>query len=234
MSRRSPMLVVVSLLAFFSIAAKENGCQAEDSSSVDQSRVYTSYWLFYDANANATSARAQFRFGHALGTALELKAPATATFSGQAMAFNPVLQWHEVKQTGSADGGTFVYVDTAGTRFSNEARVTKTVDFPADFPTKLQRSKGFTLTWVGPALSKGEDLELVVVGEQSTNFIRVDQFDTGATSITVPADQLTRIGGANATINLRRHDFVDDLNAPDAGGRVQLTFEQKARVVPLE
>lgn len=233
MHRRLP-LIVVALVSTLLLAAKGNGCTAEDSSSVDQSRVYTGYWLVYDANANVTSARAQFRFGHSLGTPLELKEPATATFSGQAMAYNPLLQWHEVKQTGDTDGGVFAYVNTDGGTFTNAAKVTKTVDFPANFPSSLKRDAGFTLTWVGPALTKGEDLELVVNGAQATNFIRVDQFDTGATSITVPANELTKIGGAEATITLRRHEFIDEIDSPEAGGRVHLTYEAKPKKVPLE
>ncbi len=235
MARRPLSLLSLFAVCALSLAAAGNGCTAEDSASVEQSRVYTGYWLFYDENANVTNARAQFRFGHALGTTLELKAPATVSFNGTPLPFNSVLQWHEAQFTGQPDGGAYVYVDTAGARHSNTAVITNHVDFPANFPTALDRKKGFTLTWVGPALQKGEDLELVVFNSTApTDFIRLDQFDTGATSITVPADQLARVGGTSVGVSLRRHAFVDSLDAPDAGGRLQLTWEPKRRTATLE
>ncbi|MFT3713949.1 MAG: hypothetical protein QM817_40325 [Archangium sp.] len=234
MSRSLRSSLFLAFLTLPLLAAKGNACQAEDSSNVNQSRIYTGYWLAFDANANTTSARAQFRLSHSLGTTLELKDPAKVTFGGKAMAYNPLLQWHEVQQTGALDGGSFVYVDTEGTSFSNEAKVTLVTELPAMLPEKLKRSEGFTLSWVGAPLTKGEDMELVVRGADSADFIRVDQFDTGATSITVPANQLARVGGTNAVLTLKRHTFVDDPFAPDAGGQIHLEYDAKSKTVPLE
>lgn len=230
MFRRLPL---VSLCALFLLAAKGNGCTAEDSASVDQSRVWTSYWLVYDANANTTSARAQFHFGHALGTLLELKAPAVVAFGDAGMPFNEVLQWHELQSTGKT-GGAFIYRDTESNAFTNVADVAQTVDFGEDLPTTLKRSEGFTLTFTGGPLVKDEHVELIVRGADSVDFITITQLDVGATSLTVPADRLARVGGTNAVLTLRRHRFFDDVEAPDAGGRLQLTFEQKSKSVPLE
>lgn len=236
MPRRALQSSFVCLVAVLMLAAKGNACQAEDSGSVDQTRVYTSYWLLRDEAGNTTSARAQFRFGHSLGTALELKDPAKVTFGDAGMAFNSVLNWHELKKTGATDGGVaFVYVNTGGEAFTNVAQVSKTADLPTDFPATLKRTEGFTLTWVGPPLTEGEDLELVVnAANNGADFIRLDQFSTGATSITVPADKLNDVGGSSVVVTIRRHEFIDDVNAPDAGGRLQLTYEAKPRTVALE
>lgn len=224
------MVVIASFLAM-----SGNGCTAEDSAVVEQSRIYTGYWLYFDENANTTSARAQFRLGHALGTTLQLNAPAGATFSGTPLTYNPVLQWHEAQLTGLTDGGTFTYTDTRGVTLTNAAEITQHIDFPAGFPTALDRSTGFTLSWVGPALERGGDIELVVYNEaQPTDFIREDQFDTGATSITVPANHLAQVGGTSVGISLRRHAFDDSINSPDAGGRLQLTWEPKHRIATLK
>lgn len=234
MSPRARSSIFLSLLVLPLLAAKGSACQAEDSSVVNQDRIYTGYWLEYSANGNTTSARAQFRLSHSLGTTLELKSPAAVTFGGKAMAYNPLLQWHEVKQTGALDAGSFDYVDTEGTKFSNTAQVTLVTELPEMLPATLKRSEGVTLSWVGAPLTKGEDLELVVKDADGVSFIRVDQFDVGATSITVPANILAKVGGTSALLTIRRHTFFDDPNAPDAGGQVHLTYEGKSKTVPLE
>lgn len=233
---RSPTSLRVVPLALFAtllLAARGNGCTAEDSASVDQSRVWTSYWLVYDANGNATSARAQFHFGHALGTLLQLNAPAAVTFEDEAMGFNQVLQWHEATFTGPK-AGAFTYVDVEGNTFTNAAEVKQDLDFPAALPEKLLRSEGFTLAFTGPAVGKDETVELVVRGADSVDFISVTQADEGATSVTVPADRLARVGGTSAVLTLKRHRFTELVDAPDAGGRLQTTFEQKSVTLPLE
>jgi len=58
-------------------------CTPEDSSTVNQSRIWTSYSMVCDAAENLTEAAAQFGFGSSIGTALELSDPAALYANGQ-------------------------------------------------------------------------------------------------------------------------------------------------------
>jgi len=88
---RSKLMLLVVLFSMPLLAgASSRGCGGEDSSVVRQDRVFTQYWLSYDANADVTYARATFRLGHALGTVLELTDPAKATFNERALSFQEV------------------------------------------------------------------------------------------------------------------------------------------------
>jgi len=64
-------------------------CAKEDSSFVNQNKVYCDYELFYNQNEDKTHAVARFRFGGATGTLLELtdSTGASVSFNGETLPY---------------------------------------------------------------------------------------------------------------------------------------------------
>ncbi len=80
------------------------GCgTGEDSADVNQDRIYTDYEVFYNANEDKTHVIARFRFGHALGTILELKdsSGASVTYNGAVLAYSQLWGGHHKEYAGN-------------------------------------------------------------------------------------------------------------------------------------
>ncbi|MBL8937639.1 MAG: hypothetical protein JNM69_23960 [Archangium sp.] len=207
--------------------ASGQGCGGEDSSVVKQDRIFTQYWLFYDANTDITSARATFRLGNALGTLLELTDPAKVTFNEKPLSYKSVPGWHEAEFPGRVTGA-FVYSNVDGQRFTvqvaalPEATVQEALTIPA--------GKAYSFTWKGPPIAKDERLEVIVTGENKLDFSIVEQRGVGATDVVIGADK-TRRFAAQGWLGVRRTLESSPKEAPDAGGMVWATSQPKdARV----
>ncbi|MBE2254165.1 MAG: hypothetical protein IAE78_31845, partial [Myxococcus sp.] len=226
-SRSKLMFLVVVLSMPLLTGASARGCGGEDSSVVRQDRVFTQYWLFYDANADVTFARATFRLGHGLGTVLELTAPAKVTFNDKALSFQPVPGWHELQLPGRVTG-TFVYANVDGERFTVEVPALPEVAVQSDLT--IPAGRAFTFAWQGPPIARDERLEVIVTGENKLDFSIIEQRGVGAVDVVLPADK-TRRFNAQGWLGLRRTLEAVARQSPDAGGVVWATSQPKdARV----
>lgn len=225
LTKRVLLLLLLSLPMLTGAAGQ--GCGGEDSSVVKQDRVFTQYWLFYDANTDITYARATFRLGNAFGTLLELTDPAKVTFNEKALSYKNVPGWHEAEFPGRVTG-TFVYSNVEGQRFTvsvpalPEATVQEALTIPA--------GKAYSFAWKGPPIAKDERLEVIVTGENKLDFSIVEQRSLGATDVVIGADK-TRRFNAQGWLGVRRTKESTPKEAPDAGGMVWATSQPKdARV----
>ena len=217
MNRRSTLATVLALACLPLIAAKSD-CGGQTSDAVAQDGIYTGYWLYYDANTDQTYARAQFRFGNALGTTLELTAPAAVSFAGKPLSWNPLLVWHETTLAGKVASGTYNYINTAGLRLENPVQILRSIDLPGNFPSTLARSQSFTLTWVGEPIAQDEDLEVVLANQQDPlKFVRFDQINKGSTDLVLSAAQLNQLPAGATSVALRRHQNGVPAAAPRGG-----------------
>lgn len=221
------MLLVVLLSMPLLAGASNRGCGGEDSSVVRQDRVFTQYWLYYDANADVTYARATFRLGHALGTVLELTDPAKVTFNEKALAFQEVPGWHEVQLPGRVTG-TFRYTNVDGQRFLVE--VSKLPETSLPMAMSIPAGQAYSFTWPGAPIARDERLEVIVTGENKLDFSIIEQRGIGAVDVVLPADK-TRRFNAQGWLGLRRTLESTPRESPDAGGMVWATSQPKdARV----
>jgi hypothetical protein len=224
-TRRSLFALLLSLPLL--TGASGRGCGGEDSSVVRQDRVFTQYWLYYDANADVTYARATFRLGNALGTLLELTDPAAVTFNDKALSYAEVPGWHEAQLPGKVTG-TFVYTNVDGQRFTVPVSAIPEVSVPAEL--SIPAGMAYTFTWQGPAVARDERIEVIVTGENKLDFSVIDQRGVGATDVVIPADK-TRRFNAMGWLGVRRTRESAPMQAPDAGGMVWSTMQPKdARV----
>jgi hypothetical protein len=220
-SRR--VLAVLLLALPLLTGAAGRGCGGEDSSVVRQDRIFTQYWLYYDANTDVTYARATFRLGNALGTLLELTDPAKVTFNEKALAYVDVPGWHEAQFPGKVTG-TFAYSNVDGQRFTVPVSAIPEVAAPAEL--SIPAGKAYTFAWQGPAVAKDERIEVIVTGENKLDFSVVDQRGVGATDVVIPADK-TRRFNAMGWLGVRRTQESAPMQAPDAGGMVWSTMQPK-------
>jgi hypothetical protein len=224
-ARLTSFVLLLSLPLLTGAAGR--GCGGEDSSVVRQDRVFTQYWLYYDANTDVTHARATFRLGNALGTLLELNEPAKVTFNDKALAYVDVPGWHEAQFPGKVTG-SFVYTNVDGQKFTVPIAAIPDVAVPAML--SIPAGKSYTFAWQGPPVKKDEFIEVVVTGENKLDFSTVFQRGVGATDVVLNAET-TRRFNAMGWLGVRRTQASDPMQAPDAGGSVWSTMQPKdARV----
>ncbi len=208
------------LFSLFAISLIFTSCQREDSDSVDQDRIHVRYVLEYNADTDITSARAQFRFGHATGTILELVSPAEIKFNGDVLVWNNALAYYEKQYSGLVSTGSFEYKDVDGSVFTNTATVPSSIDFPAS-PGPISNSGSHELFWTGNALAADENVWVTISGNNTTGDGQTfATYTDGATSILFSQNKLEDLGTGTATMWMDRNHEVDAANATSAGGRV--------------
>lgn len=191
-------------------------CESEDSSSVDQDRIFTGYELFYNQNTDKTYARAQFRFGNAVGTTLELAEGSNVVFEGEELGWKPLLAYYELELAGFVNTGTFAFTDTEGTTYQNAIQINE-IDYPSNLTT-IDRSSAFELAWTGNALAADETVVLTANGENEGDARIFTTNTDGATSIILGQNLLSQIGVGLGTLWMDRTFEPDIQDAPSAGG----------------
>lgn len=191
------------------------GC-TEDSSTVDQDRIYTIYEVFYDTNENQTYAKATFRFGNALGTLLRLSDGADVTFNGDPLLYNPA-GFYELKLSGFVNGGTFEYTDLDGETYTNSVSGIRPIAFPASAIT-LSKATNNDLVWVGDPLGpngpSNENVGLLVGTEL---FLALE---LNATKMIVNPTRLQRLNNGPAIAVLDRYFIRELAEKTSAGGSI--------------
>jgi hypothetical protein len=222
------------LLAMTVCATLFTSCEGEDSASVDQSRIYTTYELFYDKNEDKTYARAQFKFGNLGGTLLELTDPAEVRFNNDLLEFKPGFVWYEKAYAGRVTSGSFTYQGTDGVSYTNTVANQPTIDFPANF-TSVTRNQANTFNWAGTPLTAGEDVTLFI---GNTTTINTQTFYTnkpGATNLVLGAAQLNNLApNVPAEADLFR-SRIDSLSQKTAvGGFVKLSYRAQKKAITVQ
>ncbi|UPT66668.1 MAG: hypothetical protein M0D57_19850 [Sphingobacteriales bacterium JAD_PAG50586_3] len=110
-------------------------CNKEDSSSVDQSKIWLAHTVDYDANTGITTASAQFKFSNAVGTLLRLDDPANLKINGEDAEYVDAFAWYAKTYTGVKDSAVFVYTDHDDNIFTNTILVGRSIDLPTGLST---------------------------------------------------------------------------------------------------
>ncbi|MEM6347978.1 MAG: hypothetical protein AAF927_29080 [Bacteroidota bacterium] len=205
------LIVLVGLFMF--------SCESEPSIDVNQDKIWVEYELFYNANEDKTTAFALFRFGNSLGTQLELSDPASVTFEGDELLFNPILARHEIELDGLVTQGTFVYTDTEANVFTNQTPTMESADWPSNLNSlTLSQSADYDLVWDGAALGENQGVS-VLVGPKL--FV---EDDLNATSITLFANRLQDLDKPSYLTFLDRWEELDPAQTTSAGGVIRAKY----------
>lgn len=200
-------------------------CAKEDSSDVNQNKIYCDYELFYNQNEDKTHAVARFRFGGPTGTLLELSdtSGASVTFNGENLPYNVWYGGHHKEYAGQLTGGTFVYTNTNGTVYTNEVPDGESLAFQADFDT-INKSTAQTLTWDGTALSANQHVGVFVGswtwGEDAAFWTG----DEGANEIVMGVTQMADLALGTSTVYMDRSTALDIAEGTLEGGRIRYKY----------
>lgn len=138
------------LILFIAAIMMLSSCAREDSSSVDQDKIWTSYEMFYNANEDKTYARATFKFSNATGTHLELVNDSEVLVNDEPMTWKPLLAYYEKEYAGLVSSGEFNYTDLDGSNFVNTVNIVNSIALPAI--DSVARDAAYELTWDGVEL----------------------------------------------------------------------------------
>lgn len=222
-TRRARALTATATLLLLSACM-----MAEQSANVNQSRIWTDYELHYDANADVTVARAEFRFGGAYGTPLDLTSPSEVRFDGQPLARTVQpgtgLVRYERTFAGEVTSGTFRFVDTEDEAYSNAVTL-RSVEFPGALGP-IDNDDAFAFEWMGAALAPSEDVTVTLVrlGTGGAALGVFPQREDGARGVVMDGVQLRNVSPGEVRLRMERTWNGTPGRAPDAGGRMTLKW----------
>jgi hypothetical protein len=200
------------------------GCARENSTDVNQDRIYAEYELFYDKNTDKTYASAIFRFGNATGTQLELSSPSEVRFNGDVIPFDPAFAYYRKEYAGLVTSGTFVFTRTDGVSHSNSVASTRTIAFPASLDT-IHNSNSFTLVWLGDSVVANERVDLWMDGPLQNNAEYFGQWLPNTTSIVLAANKLQALGVGSTSCTMERVWETTATDVTGAGGKVRVKYK---------
>lgn len=225
-------LILLALAPFWMGADDNAGCQSQPSVDVNQDRIYTSYWVLYDAQTDQTFARAQFRFGTSTGTTLILSEGASVAFEGRELLFNAGLDWYEIVLDGAVDEGIFTYTDVEGATFVNQMPPLDVMALEG-VPTTIAQDDNLVVTWTGDPLAEDELLEVIVASEPNRfDFEVVYVSLPGSTDAILTSNKLEQVAPGAAVVGARRnHDYPIE-EGTSAGGKLTVTYQtEEIRVI---
>lgn len=229
---RSAWYAVAVLLGCFTGCS----CESEKASLVNPEGVHQIYTVTYNGDAKSTTVNARFRFGGAGGTNLELDGVAKVTHNVCEFKKSSFLG---VNYAGSFQGHQaehiFEYTDTAGKLHRNTIRL-PAVDFGADAPAEISRSKDLRLAFVGDAVGQDESVEVSIhqanQGNQSVSRV-VSNRTAGARDVLVSAAELGAFAEGDATLTLTRRVTGTLQSATTRGGSITANYVSDSRKVKI-
>jgi hypothetical protein len=219
-------------LSLFAATTFIQSCANEDSTNVNQDRIYAEYELYYDANTDKTYASAIFRFGHASGTQLELIAPSQVTFNGDIIPFDATFSYYRKEYAGKITSGTFVFNDADGNSFTNAVSTDRTIAFPANMDT-IHNANSYTLTWVGDSIVQNERVDLWMDGPLQNNAEYFMGYVENTNSVILAANKLQNLGIGSTLCTMERIWEDTAIGVTSAGGKVRVKYKALNRTIQV-
>ncbi len=226
--------LIYTILTLLSITLSISSCQKEDSSDVNQQKVYTVYELFYNQNSDKTIAIARLRFGGPTGTLLEATDPASVTYNGDPMPYSVLYSGHAKEYAGKLSGGTFAYTNTENVTYTNTVPSMDTIAYPSTF-TEIVKSQANTLTWEGYPLAANERVDLFIGswtwGQDALFF----STGVGATDIVMGVNALANLAEGTSNCFMDRVHEVPVSQGTGEGGVIRTRYRPaniQVNVVP--
>jgi hypothetical protein len=195
-------------------------CETEDAATVDQSRIHTSYELFYNAAENKTYAYSQFRFGNVVGTVLSLSGQSEARFDNNRMNYEPITGRYEHIMDGFVREGTFSWQDNNGKKYTNSVAITETEVITNPAVEAISKAADFEYIWGGKALEANQSVGLFVSEPSGENNQFVLQVLQGASSVSIGRTLLDKIKTPTAIMIADRSRSSIPAEAPTVGGLI--------------
>lgn len=193
-------------------------CAKENSSDVNQDRIYTAYELYYNANEDKTYARASFRFGNPTGTLLELTDSSEIRFNNDVLSFKPALVYYEKEYAGFVNSGSFSWKNTEGHVFTNSIEI-HSINYPLILDT-INRNASYEMFWLGDSLLANESVTLTINGILEGDAQIFNQLNVNSKSIILAMNRLQLLGQGNGQLWLDRTYSPNLQQKTSAGGAI--------------
>jgi hypothetical protein len=217
-----------SLLFTFLIAVLSFvSCTREPSDSVDQDKIYVKYDLIYDSNNDETTVRAEFRFGGAFGTKLELSSPAYVKFNGSYIPYNSTLAYYEEKIPGQISNGTFIYGDVDGNVYSNTTSNMRSAEFP-DSQIVINNGMDYVMNFDGVPISGNDVVTMNLSDKVFATSIN------GATSLTIGGSQTSSLNPGPYIGYMSRTMTRSLTQSTSEGGTIWITYKALNKAITIQ
>ncbi|MEO9533729.1 MAG: hypothetical protein ABJG68_01930 [Crocinitomicaceae bacterium] len=213
------------ILPILALGLVISSCTKEDSSDVNQQKIYADYEVFYNQNEDKTHVVAKFRFGGATGTVLELSdsTGAYVSFEGDTLPWDPWYNAHHKEYAGNITTGSFSYTNTDGDTYVNAIPAGESIDFPLGFDT-LNKSMAYTYAWAGTALAANQKVS-VFVGSWTWGEDALFYTDAlGATDLVMGVTQMANLATGTSTVYMDRATATDISQGTPEGGRIRYKY----------
>jgi hypothetical protein len=213
------------ILPILALGLVITSCTKEDSSDVNQQKIYTDYEVFYNQNEDKTHVVAKFRFGGATGTVLELSdsTNASVSFAGDNLPWDPLYNAHHIEYAGNITTGSFSYTNTDGLTYVNAIPTGESIDFPLGFDT-LTKSVAYNYAWAGTALAADQKVN-VFVGSWTWGEDALFYTDAlGATDIVMGLTQMANLVTGSSTVYMDRATGKAISEGTPEGGRIRYKY----------
>ena len=183
-------LCQIVIVALLSMSCRSS--ETENSSHVDQQRIYQDIESEYQGSSGTVIHRVQFTLGGATGTTLELVASSSVTVDTvpmvkQVSAVSGTSYFLERSATFNQELHQFVWTDTNKKTYTNSFEIIP-ADFSEQLPESISRTVGLTVTWKGAAIASAEDTVSLTLHNAASSMTKtINQSSAGATSIAFTA-----------------------------------------------
>ncbi len=221
------LLSLLGLLATNACASDDDAsAQAQDSSFVNQDRIFTTYKFEYDGNADSTVVSAQFWFGEVKGTPLRLDTPALIAFNDERLGYDEDSHAYQKQIPGFVDQGAFQYTNNDNRVFDNTLNPIGTTCVP-DNTLELDRNRDYYLGWGNGALVDGESVEITLEAQNGTKKT-FTQDAKDASSVALDNQALDDLPAGIASIKATRKRTSAPTQATTVGGQLEIIYHQKS------
>ena len=204
-------------------------CKREDSSLVDQNRIYMDLSYTYYGGSNTASASAEFRVNDANGRKIELSYPSLVKFNDQVMSWQKLTGNYRTANFISSNGGTFEFQDHDGNQYYNKAYAVKLAELPIGLD-RISKNADLYIPWQGESVQPGDELKITIKAGVTETF-RTTQ--TGSTFIRIEHRHLEDLIPGEGTIEIQRVNTIGVSQGTDSGGIITLTYKGRVRDIEV-
>jgi len=190
-----------------------------NSKDVNQSQIFTKYYITVDAESESALFEAVFRFGGPKGTSLILTEPAKISFNRQKLKGDEKMftGYHYTLKSFPSESNTYVvkYHDYEGNEFINNF-VLMPIGIP-NFPGSFSKSSDINLEFSGNQIGTNEYVELSIIDTAGTEVL-INSDVAGSQIIKIEREQLSSLKTGNCKFRISRVYITESIKSPEIGG----------------
>ncbi|MGC9330695.1 MAG: hypothetical protein ACP5DZ_02325 [Bacteroidales bacterium] len=217
-------------------------CEVNDPSLMNQDRIYTSYELYYNGNADKTYARATFKLGNKYGTLLKLGDNSSIGITRGDSIYNPELLtfmneygYYEKEYSSTIFECSFYFTDEEENQYINSISL-HSATFPETIDTIVRNNK-WQLSWDVDysfqeiALKENESISLTFKNIATGDIHSFYQFEEGSENMIISSDETSELEPGTYTLILDRRYQPELTQKPSAGGTITARYRPANRTV---